>query len=193
MQNKEKPMKIDGSAIRAGMVLDYKDRLVLVVSSRIGTPGNLHAFNQVEMKDIRNGTKINYKFTSEKVERVQLEQKDYQYLYAEGEMLVFMDNESYEQIHLSKENLGESFPFLQENMTVKIESYEGEPLSVTLPETVVMEISETEPVVKGQTASSSYKPAILTNGVRVMVPPFVDAGTKIVVNTSDATYVERAK
>ena len=186
-------MKIDGSAIRAGMVLDYKDRLVLVVSSRIGTPGNLHAFNQVEMKDIRNGTKINYKFTSEKVERVQLEQKDYQYLYAEGEMLVFMDNESYEQIHLSKENLGESFPFLQENMTVKIESYEGEPLSVTLPETVVMEISETEPVVKGQTASSSYKPAILTNGVRVMVPPFVDAGTKIVVNTSDATYVERAK
>ena len=186
-------MKIDGSAIRSGMVLDYKDRLVLVVSSRIGTPGNLHAFNQVEMKDIRNGTKINYKFTSEKVERVQLEQKDYQYLYAEEDMLVFMDNETYEQIHLNKENLGDSLPFLQENMVVKIESYEGEPLSVTLPETVVMEISETEPVVKGQTASSSYKPAILTNGVRVMVPPFIDAGTKIVVNTSDATYVERAK
>ena len=186
-------MKIDGSAIRSGMVLDYKDRLVLVVSSRIGTPGNLHAFNQVEMKDIRNGTKINYKFTSEKVERVQLEQKDYQYLYAEEDMLVFMDNETYEQIHLNKENLGDSLPFLQENMVVKIESYEGEPLSVTLPETVVMEISETEPVVKGQTASSSYEPAILTNGVRVMVPPFVDAGTKIVVNTSDATYVERAK
>lgn len=187
-------MKIDGSAIRSGMVLEYNNRLVLVTNIKIGTPGNLRAFNQVEMRDIKSGTKSNYRFSSdEKVERVQLEQKPYQYLYSEDDMLVFMDNQSYEQIHLNKELLGESLPFLQENMEVSIESYEGEALSVSLPETVVMTISETEPVVKGQTASSSYKPAILENGVRVMVPPFIDAGTKIVVNTKDITYVERAK
>jgi elongation factor P len=187
-------MKIDGSAIRPGMVLEYNGRLVLVSNIKIGTPGNLRAFNQVEMKDIKTGTKSNYRFGSdEKIERVQLEQKAYQYLYAEENMLIFMDNENYEQIHMNKDLLGDALPFLQENMNVMIESYEGEALSVALPETVIMEIVETEPVVKGQTASSSYKPAILTNGVRVMVPPFIDAGTKIVVNTTDASYVERAK
>jgi len=174
-------------------VLDYKGKLVLVTSIKIGTPGNLHAFNQVEMRDIRSGTKINYKFTSEKVERVQLEQKEYQYLYEDSNMLVFMDNQSYEQIHLDKQAVGDALPFLQENMNVTIEFYEGEALSVTLPETVIMEITETEPVIKGQSVSSSYKPALLANGVRVMVPPFIAVGTKIVVNTSDSSYVERAK
>lgn len=187
-------MKIDGSAIRPGMVLEYNNRLVLVSNIKIGTPGNLRAFNQVEMKDIKTGTKTNYRFGSdEKVERVQLEQKEFQYLYAEDDMLIFMDNENYEQIHMNKELVGDAIAFLQENMNVTIESYEGEPLSVTLPESVVMEIVETEPVVKGQTASSSYKPAMLANGVRVMVPPFIDTGTKIVVNTKDSAYVERAK
>lgn len=187
-------MKIDGSAIRPGMVLEYNNRLVLVTNIKIGTPGNLRAFNQVEMKDIKTGTKTNYRFGSdEKVERVQLEQKEYQYLYDEGDMLVFMNNENYEQIHLNKELVGEAIAFLQENMNVMIESYEGESLSVALPETVIMEIVETEPVVKGQTASSSYKPAKLENGARVMVPPFIETGTKIVVNTTDSSYVERAK
>jgi len=186
-------MKIDGSAIRTGMVIEFKGKLMLVVSIKIGTPGNLHAFNQVEMRDIRSGTKVNYKFTSEKVERVQLEQKNYQYLYEDNNMLVFMDNETYEQIHVDKQLVGDALPFLQENMNTVIEFYEAEPLNITLPGSVIMEIVETEPVVKGQTASSSYKPAILSNGVRVMVPPFIDAGTKIVVNTVDATYVERAK
>ena len=187
-------MKIDGSAIRPGMVLEYNSKLVLVTNIKIGTPGNLRSFNQVEMKDIKNGNKINYRFSSdEKVDRVQLDQKEHQYLYAEGDMLVFMDNESYEQVHMNKSIIGDALPFLQENMTVSIESYEGEPLSVTLPETVIMEITETEPVVKGQTAASSYKPATLTNGVRVMVPPFIESGTRIVVNTSDSSYVERAK
>jgi len=187
-------MKIDGSAIRPGMVLEYNGRLVLVSNIKIGTPGNLRAFNQVEMKDVKTGTKTNYRFGSdEKVERVQLEQKEYQYLYPEGDMLVFMDNENYEQIHMNKELVGEAIAFLQENMNVNIESYEGEALSVALPETVIMEIVETEPVVKGQTAASSYKPAKLTNGVRVLVPPFIEAGTRVVVNTKDASYVERAK
>lgn len=187
-------MKIDGSAIRPGMVLEYKDRLVLVTNIKIGTPGNLRSFNQVEMKDIKTGTKTNYRFGSdEKVDRVQLEQKEYQYLYPEGDMLVFMDNENYEQIHMNKELVGEAIAFLQENMNVMIESYEGEPLSVTLPPTVIMEIVETEPVVKGQTAASSYKPAKLSNGVRVMVPPFIESGTMVVVNTAEASYVERSK
>ena len=187
-------MKIDGSAIRPRMVLEYNGRLVLVTNIKIGTPGNLRAFNQVEMKDIKSGTKTNYRFGSdEKVERVQLEQKEHQYLYAEDEMLVFMDNQSYEQVHLHKDSVGDGLPFLQENMNVSIEMYEGEALSIALPETVIMEIVETEPVVKGQTASSSYKPAKLENGVRVLVPPFIDVGTKIVVNTGDSSYVERAK
>jgi elongation factor P len=187
-------MKIDGSAIRPRMVLEYNGRLVLVTNIKIGTPGNLRAFNQVEMKDVKTGSKTNYRFGSdEKVERVQLEQKEHQYLYAEEDMLVFMDNATYEQVYLHKDSVGDGLPFLQENMNVSIEMYEGEALSITLPETVIMEITETEPVVKGQTASSSYKPATLENGVRVLVPPFIDAGTKIVVNTSDISYVERAK
>jgi elongation factor P len=187
-------MKIDGSAIRPGMVLEYNGKLVLVVNIKIGTPGNLRAFNQVEMKDIKSGTKTNYRFSSdEKVERVQLDQKQFQYLYAEDNMLIFMDTQNYEQIHMNKELVGESLPFLQENMNVMIESYEGDPLSVALPETVIMQITETEPVVKGQTATSSYKPATLENGVRVMVPPFIESGTRIVVNTTECSYVERAK
>ncbi len=187
-------MKIDGSAIRPGMVLEYNGRLVLVTNIKIGTPGNLRSFNQVEMKDIKTGTKTNYRFGSdEKVDRVQLEQKEFQYLYEEGNMLVFMDNENYEQIHMNKDLIGEQIAFLRENMNVMIESYEGEPLSIALPQTVVMEIVETEPVVKGQTAASSYKPAKLENGVRIMVPPFIETGTRVVVNTAEAAYVERAK
>lgn len=187
-------MKIDGSAIRPRMVLEYNGKLVLVTNIKIGTPGNLRSFNQVEMKDIKTGTKTNYRFGSdEKVERVQLDQREYQYLYEEGDMLVFMNNENYEQIHISKDMVGDGMPYLQENMNVMIESYEGEPLSVALPPSVVLEITETEPVVKGQTAASSYKPAILSNGVRVMVPPFIETGTRVVVNTAENSYVERAK
>lgn len=187
-------MKIDGMAVRGGMVLEHQGKLVLVTNIKIGTPGNLRAFNQVEMKDIKTGNKMNHRFgSSEKVERVQLDQKQYQYLYSEEDMLVFMNNETYEQIHMNKELVGEQIAFLQENMNVMIESFDGEPLSVALPETVIMEIVETEPAVKGQTAASSYKPAMLSNGVRVMVPPFIESGTRIVVNTQDSSYVERAK
>ncbi|MBB5518867.1 elongation factor P [Amphiplicatus metriothermophilus] len=187
-------MKIAGNAIRPGMVLNYKDKLCVVVKTEHRTPGNLRAFNQVEMQDIVSGTKYNERFSaSEMVERVRLEQKSYQYLYDEGEALVFMDDETYDQINIPKSLVGDQIDFLQPNMTVEIESHEGRPIGVSLPETVTMAIAETEPTVKGQTASGSYKPALLENGARVMVPPYLSEGERIVVRIADREYVERAK
>ncbi len=188
-------MKISGNAIRAGHVIEHKGRLWRAVKTQHTQPGKGGAYLQVELRDIRNGTKLNERFrSSEDVERVRLDQRPYQYLFAEGdEMLTFMDNETYEQISIHKEFVGEPVSFLQEGMTVQIESYEGEPISVVLPDSVAMTIVEADPVVKGQTASSSYKPAVLENGVRIMVPPHIASGTRVVVNTADASYVERAK
>ena len=127
------------------------------------------------------------------IERVRLDQVDYQFLFADGDMLTFMHLETFEQIELNADLVGEPLPFLQENMEVTIELYEEEPISISLPESVVLEVTEADAVVKGQTASSSYKPAMLENGVKVMVPPHIEAGTKIVVNTAEGTYMERAK
>ena len=187
-------MKINGSDVRTGMVIDWQDKLWLVIKHEIRTPGNLRAFNQVEMKDVPTGTKSNSRFSSsETVERVQLDTRDYTYFYAEDETLHFMDTESFEQIQLPAEQLGTSRPFLQDNMNVQMETFEGKPITVRMPERVTLEIVKADPVVKGQTASSSYKPAMLENGVRVMVPPFIDTGTRIVVNTQNLEYVERAK
>lgn len=187
-------MKIDGSQVRMGMVIEHKNKLWLVVKHNIMTPGNLRSFNQVELKDIKTGNKANERLSSsEKVERVRLDDKPYQYLYADGDALTFMDNASYEQMTLNKDMVGEQLPFLQDGMTVQIESYEGDPIRIKLPERVVMKVVEADPVVKGQTASSSYKPAVLENGVRILVPPFLESGTDIVVNTEDLSYVERAK
>ena len=187
-------MRIDGSAVRMGMVIEYEDKLKLVVKHEIRNPGNLRSFNQVELKDVRDGTKKNVRLSSsESIERVSLDQSPYNFLYADGDTLHFMNNESYEQVTLPKDLIGESHKFLQDGMTVSIESYEGKPISVQLPSKVTMTIVEADPVVKGQTASSSYKPAILENGVRVMVPPFIGSGEKIVVDTMSLEYVERAK
>lgn len=187
-------MKIAGNAIRQGMVIEYKGKLCLVVRTEHRTPGNLRAFNQVEMQDVVSGTKYNDRFSaSEMVERVRLEQKPYQYLYEEGDMLVFMDSESYEQTHIPKSLIGDQVDFLEPNMTVEIESHEGRPLGVTLPEYATVTIVETEPTVKGQTASSSYKPAKIENGARVMIPPYLGEGERIVIRIADREYVERAK
>ncbi|WP_299624420.1 elongation factor P [Pelagibius sp.] len=187
-------MKINGNAIRPGNVIEHKNRLWRAVKIQHTQPGKGGAYLQVELKDIRDGTKLNERFrASEDVERVRLDQKEFQYLFADDDMLTFMDNESYEQISLHKDMVGEPVVFLQDGMTVTIESYEGEAISVMLPDTVIMEIVEADAVVKGQTASSSYKPAVLENGSRVMVPPHIESGTRIVVNTADASYVERAK
>ncbi len=186
-------MRVDGSAVRAGMVIEYQSKLWLVVKHDIRTPGNLRAFNQVEMKDVKTGTKNNIRLSSsETVERVSLEQRPCTFLYAEGDTLTFMDSESFEQILLPKDLVGPRLAFLQDNMAVSIETYEGRPISIALPEKVTMTIVEADPVVKGQTASSSYKPAILENGVRILVPPHIAQGTRVVV-TTDGEYVERAK
>ena len=145
------------------------------------------------MKNLVTGSKLNERFrATETIERVRLDQDEYQFLYAEGEMLVFMDTTSYEQIELQKEFVGERAAFLQDGMMVKVESFEEKPIGVALPDQVALEVSETEAVVKGQTAASSYKPAIMENGVRVMVPPFIKQGEKIIVQTEDITYLRRA-
>ncbi|MEQ8354701.1 MAG: elongation factor P [Kiloniellaceae bacterium] len=187
-------MKINGNAIRPGNVIEHKGRLWRAVKIQHTQPGKGGAYLQVELKDIRDGTKLNERFrASEDVDRVRLDQKAYQFLFADGDMLTFMDNDTYDQVSLNADLVGEPVAFLQEGMTVTIESYEEEPISVMLPDTVAMAIVEADPVVKGQTASSSYKPAVLENGSRIMVPPHIESGTRVVVNTADSSYVERAK
>ncbi|MEQ9115431.1 MAG: elongation factor P [Rickettsiales bacterium] len=188
-------MKIIANSIRAGNVLMHNNRLYVVAKTPDHTkPGKGGAFVQVEMKDLKTGNKLNERFSStENVEKVRLDQKEYQYLYIEDNKVSLMDLESYEQIEIPVELLGDKKSFLQDGMQVAVESYEGSAISVELPETVVATVVETEPVVKGQTASASYKPAILDNGIRVMVPPFVNTNDKLVVRTEDSSYVERAK
>ena len=175
--------------------IEHQGRLWRATKIQHTQPGKGGAYLQVELKDIRDGTKLNERFrSSETVERVRLDQKQYQFLFADGDDFTFMDNETYEQITLNIDFIGEdAAKFLQDGMTVTIESYEDSPIGVELPETVTMQIVEADAVVKGQTASSSYKPAVLENGVRVMVPPHIESGTRIVINTADASYVERAR
>ncbi len=188
-------MKIQGNSIRPGNVIEHQGRLWRAVKIQHTQPGKGGAYLQVELKDIRDGTKLNERFrSSENVERVRLDQKPYQFLYADGFAYTFMDNDSYEQVTIDQDVIGEDqAKFLQDGMVVTIESYEESPIGVQLPDTVVLQISEADPVVKGQTASSSYKPAVLENGARIMVPPHIEAGTRVVVNTADGSYVERAK
>jgi len=185
--------KINGNEIRSGNVLEHNGGLWAAVKVDHVKPGKGGAFAQVELRNLRNGSKLNERFRSaDKVERVRLEQKDQQFLYESDGMLVFMDMESYEQIELPADILGDRRPFLQDGMTVKIEYHEAEALSATLPQKVTCKIVETEPVVKGQTAANSFKPAVLDNGVRVMVPPFVGQDEDIIVNTETMEYSERA-
>ena len=185
--------KINGNEIRIGNVLEHDNGLWAAVKVDHVKPGKGGAFAQVELRNLRNGSKLNERFRSaDKVERVRLEQKDQQFLYENDGMLVFMDNDTYEQIELPAEILGDRRPFLQDGMTVQIEYYEAEALNATLPQKVTCKVVETEPVVKGQTAANSFKPAILDNGVRVMVPPFVGQDEDIIVNTEAMEYSERA-
>jgi len=185
--------KINGNEIRVGNVLEHNGGLWIAVKTDHVKPGKGGAFAQVEMKNLRNGSKLNERFRSaDKVERVRLEQKDQQFLYENDGMLVFMDNETYEQIELPIDILGERRPFLQDGMTIKIEYHDSEALSATLPQKVTCKVVETEPVVKGQTAANSFKPAVLDNGIKVMVPPFVGQDEDIIVNTETMDYSERA-
>lgn len=185
--------KINGNEIRPGNVLEHNGGLWSAAKVDHVKPGKGGAFAQVELRNLRNGSKLNERFRSaDKVERVRLEQKDQQFLYETDGMLVFMDNETFEQIELPAGILGERRPFLQDGMTVQIEYYENEALNATLPQKVTCKVVETEPVVKGQTAANSFKPAVLDNGVKVMVPPFVGQDEDIVVNTETMDYAERA-
>ena len=185
--------KINGNEIKPGFVLDHDGGLWAAVKVNHVKPGKGGAFAQVELKNLRDGRKLNERFRSEdKVERVELENKDQQFLYETDGRLVFMDAETYEQVEIDAELLGDRRPFLQDGMTATVEYFGDEALSVRLPQKVVCKIVETEPVVKGQTAANSFKPAILDNGVRIMVPPFIGEGEAIIVNTDSMEYSERA-
>jgi elongation factor P len=186
-------MKINGNQITPGNVITHQGGLWVAVKTMAVKPGKGGAFNQVELKNLIDGRKLNERFRAdETVEKVRLEQKDYQFLYAEGDNLVFMDTESYEQITISKDFLGDRVAFLQDGMMVTVESHEDTHIGVKLPDYVTLEITEADPVVKGQTAASSYKPAKLENGLRVLVPPFIATGERIVVDTNEVSYVRRA-
>jgi elongation factor P len=186
------PMKISGVEIRPGNIIEYEGGIWRAVKIQHTQPGKGGAYMQVELKNLRDGRKNNVRFRSaETVERIRLDQKDFQYLYAEGDNLVFMDKDTYEQVTLPTDLLGDAAAFLQDGMDVVMEMHEEEALSVALPDTIEATIVEADAVVKGQTASSSYKPAILDNGVRVMVPPHISSGTRIVVDVYEREYVRK--
>lgn len=187
-------MKINGNEIKPGNVIKHQDTLWVAVKTAHTQPGKGGAFAQVELKNLLDGRKLNERFRSaDKVERVRLEQKDHQYLYPEGDMLVFMDTETYEQISLETDFVGETrAAYLADGMMVTLEFYEDKPIGIELPQHVEVEILETEPVVKGQTAANSFKPAIVTGNIRTAVPPFVGTGERIIVATEDGSYVRRA-
>ena len=187
-------MKINANLIRPGNILEHNGRQFSVLKIQIIQPGKGGAFIAVEMRDIRTGTKTNERWrTADTVEKCNVEEKDCTFLFGDDQTLTFMEQETYEQFTVPTEVLGETAAFLQDGMAVTVDFIEGSPVSVSLPEKVVMQVVEADPVVKGQTASSSYKPAKLENGLKILVPPFLAAGEKIVVSTADCTYVERFK
>jgi elongation factor P len=186
-------MKISGVDIRPGNILEYERGIWKVAKIQHTQPGKGGAYMQVEMKNLQDGRKTNVRFRSaDTVERVRLDTKDFQCLYHDGDMLVFMDKDDYEQISLPADLVGEAAAFLQDGMDVTLEMWDEKPISVELPDQVEATIVEADAVVKGQTASSSYKPALLDNGVRVMVPPHIESGTRIVVDVYERTYVGKA-
>ena len=186
-------MKISGVDIRPGNILEYERGIWKVAKIQHTQPGKGGAYMQVEMKNLQDGRKTNVRFRSaDTVERVRLDTKDFQYLYKDGADLVFMDQDTYEQIHLPADLIGDAAAFLEDGMEVSLELWEDRPISVQLPDQVEATIVEADAVVKGQTASSSYKPAILDNGVRIMVPPHIESGTRIVVDVYERTYVGKA-
>jgi len=187
-------MKINAIDLKPGNVLEHQNKLWLVLKRELVQPGKGGAFAQVELRDLRGGTKLNERFrTQETVERIRLDEKEMQFLFVENELATFMDTDTYEQIAIPRETIGDSADFLRDGMMCKVMLHEATALSVELPPNVTMTVVEADPVVRGQTASSSYKPGKLENGRRVMLPPHIEAGTRIVVSTADGSYLERAK
>ena len=186
-------MKINGNEIKPGNVLEHKGGLWVVVKTVSVKPGKGGAFAQAELKNLIDGSKLNERFrSSETVEKVRLNQKKFQYLYGDGDKLVFMDSSTYDQLELPVDFVGDRSVFLQDGMEVTVEFHEDRPIGFVLPDQVTLEIVESEPVVKGQTATSSYKPAVLENGARLMVPPFIGVGERVVVDTNELAYVRRS-
>ena len=184
---------MNGNEIRPGNIIKHQDTIWVAVKCNAVKPGKGGAFNQVELKNLLDGRKLNERFrAAETVEKVRLEQKTHTYLYEDGNFLVFMNGETYEQVNLEKDFVGESAKFLNDGMAVEVEFYEERPISLALPEQVILEVQDTEPVVKGQTAANSFKPATLENGIRTNVPPFVGVGERLVISTEDGSYVKRA-
>jgi elongation factor P len=187
-------MKINVNELKPGHIIDYRERLWTVVKGETVKPGKGPAYLQAELRCLTDGTKLNQRFnTAETVERVELDRAELQFLYEDGDALHFMNGATFEQVALERSLIGEAAIYLKEGMTVTVHSFEGRPLTVRLPDTVVLAVVEADPVVKGQTAASSYKPARLENGLRILVPPHVESGTRVVVNTADGSYVERAR
>lgn len=187
-------MRVDANTLRAGHVIDHDGKLWVIIRSEITIPGKGNAIVQIDMRDARTGVKTNVRFrTQESVEKVQIDETEMQFLFNDADNYTFMDQESFEQVMVPTDVLGDKARYLQENMECTVRLFEGVPLSVDIPQQVVLEIVEADPHVKGQTASSSYKSARLSNGVRIQVPPFIERGERVVVNTTDDSYVERAK
>lgn len=187
-------VSVIASSVRKGNVLEQDGKLYVVIRAENIHPGKGTPVTHLEMRRISDGVKVNNRFkTTESVEKAFIDQATYNYLYQDGEQYIFMDPNNFEQIPVSGDVLGDCAPYLTENMEVSLSQYNGVPISIELPARVVLEIVETEPVVKGQTASSSFKPAVLSNGVRTMVPPHIAVGTRVVVQTEDGAYLERSK
>lgn len=186
--------KVAGNEIRPGMVIELNGQLWSAIKTQAVKPGKGGTYNQVEFKNVVTGGKLNERFrAAEMVDEVQLERRDFQFLYAYGDTLTFMDMQNYDQIEVAADFVGDRTQFLQDGMKVVVQMHEGRPLGLSLPQQVVLEVTEADPVTRGQTASSSYKSATLENGMRVLVPPFIEAGTRIVVSTDEGTYVKRAE
>ena len=187
-------MKVNGNNLKAGMIVSHKGGMWKVISTQSVKPGKGGAFAQVELKNLKDSSKLNERFrSSEVVERLYVGTKTFQYSYNDGDTYHFMDTNTYEQISLDKNIISELNIFLQDNMVVSIEFIENNPVSIKLPEHIIEEVTDTEAVIKGQTAASSFKPAILSNGFKIMVPPHIENGTRIVISTTNFSYVEKAK
>ena len=187
-------MKIQGSEIKLGMIIEHKDDLWSVLKAQHVKPGKGGAFNQVELKSIKRGTKLNERFrSSDSVERAILDDKKFSFIYEDENSCHFMDQTNFEQIQINKSLLGEKSKLLKENMEVNVRFYEDQALSVDLPLSVELKIESTDAAIKGQTASSSYKPATLENGIKIMVPAFINSDDKIVLDTRTLEYVKKIK
>jgi len=187
-------VKVIASSLRKGNIVEHENQLYVVLNAESFHPGKGTPTTQVDMRRISDGVKTAQRYkTTEQVERAHVEEREFQFIYHDGDGFHFMNTETYDQVTLQDDVVGDQAAYLQPEMKVMLSVHEGTPIALELPQKVTLEVTDTEPTTKGQTASSSYKPALLSNGVRTSVPPFITTGTRVVVMTADGSYVERAK